>query len=792
MDPEEILEDEDLFEPKDSEPWLSAIKQAEKQFDRWRHLSDRIDRIYSSLDRFNSLTGDSIVLDREFDIFWASVEVIKPSIYSRAPVPVVTPRFKDRSPVKRVTADLLERSAISAFEMTDIDQVMLGVRDDLVIVGRGQLWVTYEDEGDEKVCVEHLDRLDFLHDPARKWTEVCWVARRAWLSRPEMRERFSDRSGDLYLDANYSSKRDKDNTVYGADDQIEKAGVWEIWDRNKKKVVWVTEGCDKTLDEDEPHLRLKGFFPCPRPAYGTLQRRTLIPVPVIVRIQSQMESINLLTSRIHDLVTKLVVKGIVPSGTDIGDAVEAAMREEDVSHMLIPVPALSMSQGGALVEWLPIDQVANTILAAVQARRELIGNVQELLGIADIMRGDTDAQETLGAQQLKAQYGSVRVRDMINELVRVARDAVCIMSEIMAEEFSLDSLLKMAQMELPTESMIKKQIKDIGEQAKQQLTQLEEQAAQAIEGQAGQEPDPEQMQAAQQQLQQAQQQIIQQSSQAIQKLSQAVTEEQVRKLLKDTKTDPFMFDIETDSTIYPDEQAEKQARNEFMTAFTTAAQALAPLVQTGPEGAKMAGELIKFQLAPYRSGRQLEGMIDEWVDSLANAPQGGGDEAADSLAASQMALAEAEAAKARAQMAKVEADSQLKQAELQTRMQQMQIDTQEKQAKLQLENSKLQLQASKQEQEFAAKMADMDAKQNLMQAQTAEILSKIGLDARKQDLEEYRAATDTQFRAEDQARAAETTAFDQEQRIVDGQRQEQTTDRQMTLAEQQAMERGDA
>jgi hypothetical protein len=150
MDPEEILEDEDLFEPKDSEPWLAAIKQAEKQFDRWRHLSDRIDRIYSSLDRFNSLTGDSIVLDREFDIFWASVEVIKPSIYSRAPVPVVTPRFKDRSPVKRVTADLLERSAISAFEMTDIDQVMLGVRDDLVIVGRGQLWVTYEDEGDER------------------------------------------------------------------------------------------------------------------------------------------------------------------------------------------------------------------------------------------------------------------------------------------------------------------------------------------------------------------------------------------------------------------------------------------------------------------------------------------------------------------------------------------------------------------------------------------------------------------------------------------------------------------
>src|SRR5690606_1567266 len=99
--------------------------------------------------------------------------------------------------------------------------------------------------------------------------------------------------------------------------------------------------------------------------------------------------------------------------------------------ILVPVNAaiLSSAQGMAdMIVWLPIDQIAQTIVAAVKARRELISNVQELFGIADIMRGDTQAQETLGAQQLKAQFGAVRIRDRIAELVRIARDTVVIMA----------------------------------------------------------------------------------------------------------------------------------------------------------------------------------------------------------------------------------------------------------------------------------------------------------------------------------------------------------------------------
>lgn len=738
--------DDEIYEPKDAEPWLSAIKHSEKQFDRWRHLADRIDRIYSSLERFNSLTGGgdgNLALDREFDIFWASVEVIKPSVYSRAPVPVVTPRFKDRTPVKRITAELLERSAISAFELTDIDQVMLGVRDDLVIVGRGQPWVSYEDDGDEWVCVEHLDRLDFTHDPARKWSEVTWVARRAWLTRKEMRERFSDRSGDLYLDANYSTRRDKDNTVYGADDHVEKAGVWELWDRTRKKVVWVTEGCAKTLDEDKPHLKLKNYFPCPRPAYGTLQRRTLVPVPDLVRVQAQMESINLLTSRIHDLVGKLVVKGIIPAGTEVGDAVEAALREQDASYMLIPVPAMSITDG-AKVEWLPIDQVAQAILAAVEARREIIGNVQELLGIADIQRGDSDPNETLGAQQLKVQNTSIRTRDRVNELVRVARDVVCIMAEIMADEFSVDTLLKMAQMELPTNAMVKKELKDIEAKAKSQLEELEAKAEEAMANPEGGDPS-----AAAGQLQQAQQQILAQANEQIAKVGQSVTVEQVRELLKDTKTDPFMFDIETDSTIYPDEMAAKAATTEMFNALGGMLPVIQAMVASG--GAKAAGALVKDGLGPFRPSRSTMMAVDEWVENLENQPPPSNPDAAKNEA-------EAEYKKGMLgiETQKVKQDGEYKMADISMRERELGLKEAEVSQKPQTEMQKEQLkaQAHMQERTQDAEVAVMREQAQLeADTQTTQMTleADAAREAQKQMAEAEQFAVDDQFRREELA-----------------------------------------
>ncbi|MGR6783125.1 hypothetical protein ACU6QH_00365, partial [Aeromonas veronii] len=76
------------------------------------------------------------------------------------------------------------------------------------------------------------------------------------------------------------------------------------------------------------------------------------------------------------------------------------------------------------------------------------------------------------------------------------------------------------------------------------------------------------MEQAQQQVQQLQQQIAEIKSQ--------VTIDQVMKLLRDERIRPFVLDIETDSTIQANEDAEKQRRTEFVGALSTVIAQLAP------------------------------------------------------------------------------------------------------------------------------------------------------------------------------------------------------------------------
>lgn len=737
---------------------LAIIKDAERKFDTWQAKCDRIDKLYSSLQTlsgFNAV-GDSLI-DREYNLFWASVEVIKPSIYSRPPVPVVTPKFKDRRPVNRVTSELLERCAVAGFDESDIDQVMLSVRDDLVINARGVIWLTYEDEGEgERVCIEHLDRKDFGHSIARKWSEVGMVWRIAWLTMREAKERFGEKAAN----ANYGTHKDRvGDDAWASDD--DKAPFYEVWDKVEGKVYWVNEGCEEFLDKDEPHLKLKGFFPCPRPAYGTMQRRSLVPVPDISYIEDQLETINSLTVRIHDLCEKLVVKGIIPAGTDVGDAIEQALRSDDASYMMIPVPAMSMSDG-AKIEWLPIDMVAQAILSAVEARREIIGNVQELFGIADIMRGESDAQETATAQKLKSQYGSVRIRDRVSELVRIARDTVCIMVEIMAEEFDWDTLIDMSQMELPTTADIKKQMRELEKAARGELEALTEQAEQALANQEG--GDPAALEGAKAQYQQAQQAIIAKYQPQIAKIGQSVTEEMVKELLDDSKTRPFVFDIETDSTIYPDEQAEKESRNEFMTVFVSASQALAPLAMSGPAGAKMAGGLIKFQLGPYRAGRELEGLVDEWVESMENAqPQPNPD--------AEKNTAEAEYKKGMLALEgqKLQGETEYRQAELGLRGQELQLKAQELQTRPQMaaQTEQIKAQGAAQAKQMDAEVAVTREQAQLnADAQTTQMSldAEAALEAQRAQSENAQFLADEQFRRDELAanNALEWAKLDQQ------------------------------
>lgn len=814
-------------EPKSSRVVLAALRKAEDAFREWQATCQTIDQIYN-LDGvgYGGLRSDLDGYgwqDAELDLFWSSYEVLKPAVYARPPQPVVAPLFKDGKPHVNITAELLERCAVSAFKRTGIDDVMLLTRDDLIFTGRGAPWVRYETEGGKhKICIEHKDRLDFLHEPARKWPEVGWAAGAAWLTRKEMRKRFQPTSGNAYQDAKFTLRRDDDGDDLEKRASTRKCKVWEVWHKADNRVYWVSEGIDVLLDSGPPHLELTGFFPCPKPAYATLKRRSLIPLPDWQRYAVHFHKISELTRRIYSLLDAVKMKGLVAGGGDVGDAIEQIIRDES-DQIIIPVPgAALLAQGSApLVVWLPLVEIATAIQGLIEARTQLVNDFYQLSGISDIMRGATEAEETLGAQQLKTQYGSVRVRDKSTELQRVAADTVKIAAEILAEKFPLDQLLEMSQMDIPTKADLSKRVREIEHAAKEELNGLEQHARQMARQsqqppmgqQPGQPPAPQQPQGqqqspppqidpeqAQQALQQAQQQIIAKYAPMLAEVQQRVPVEDVMKLLRDDRARNFVFEIESSSTILTDELQEKQSRNEFMSEFTTASKGLMGMVSMGEQGAKLAGAMLKFVLAPYRVGRELDGAIDEFIDAApemakaaaaANGAQAGSQELAQAnaqMAAAEQMKAQAAMITAQARAEQAQADSQRKITELQ---QKGAIEADKHQRELQKINQQLT--------EAAGRETLMQAQIDNLTADTATKLASIGLDERAQNLEEYRTAADAQARQTDQAMTAESQTHDASLRergagLADRQQTftEKSGERQQSLAEQQAKNEGES
>jgi hypothetical protein len=175
----------------------------------------------------------------------------------------------------------------------------------------------------------------------------------------------------------------------------------------------------------------------------------------------------------------------------------------------------------------------------------------------------------------------------------------------------------------------------------------------------------------------------------------------------------FVLDIETDSTIVADEQAEKQGRTEFMGMLAQLLPQLAQMMSAEPRTAKVCGELLKFSVAPFRAGRALDGAIDDLsalMEEKAGEPQGDDPTTAQNKTAIQIeqmklqAQKESDAAKMKVEQDKMAMQDQHKQQELQA---QKDIKAMELSAKQGDNAAKEQVQAQKLQENRESHQADM-------------------------------------------------------------------------------------
>ena len=599
--------------------WQDAISEQDTKFEPWRKSVGRLeDTIFQS----SRLASDS--REREMAIGWANFEVLKTAVYANPPIPAVSARFRDRKPMVRHGTEIMERAIKTSFDLDQIHETMKLVRDDMLIASRGVMWVVKKQNhhGNWIISFEHVDREDFYHSMGRSWKEVWWVGRAVYLTQDEIRERFGNEVAEKL-------EYQRQEEIDGEPEGDEKTRVFEVHNKDDRTIMFFTEDHDEFLEESEPETTLEGFFPCPRPAFGTLERRKLMPVPNLFFVKDQLEEINELTARISQLSESLRLKGFYAAGQeDVSRAIERAMADQDNRAVLVPIPATMFQSGmkvSDMILWIPVDMVTQVITALVALRKQLIEDVYEITGLSDIMRGATQASESATAQQLKAEFGSVRVRDLQGEMVRMARDAAAIAGEMIAEQFPPDQIMMMAQYEkIRPQKLIDLDIE------KQKLSVEKAKA------------DPKMMEQAQKNPEEAQK-LLSQVSNAIKELQAEPSLEEMFSMLKDEKTRPYIIDIETDSTIQPDEDKNKQRVNEFLASLSSVLAQLGPMVEARPDMASFAGEVLKFAVSPYRVGRELDGAIDELVENMKQQVDKSDPAAEASKAEAQAKMAEAQA-----------------------------------------------------------------------------------------------------------------------------------------------------
>ena len=654
--------------------WIAELDLSDKVEKNWRERAKDVQERYRDEKSQNERRYSS---SNRYNILYSNIQTICPALYNQSPTPDVRRRYRDADPVGKEISEVLERALSFTMDDCDFDRYMRLAIKDQQICGRGVTRVRYDpvfsEESDEmgdpyddlkseEVKFQHVNWADFRHGPGRTWEEVEWVAFSHLMTRDALRDKFGDKIGDeVELDYTPIGMEDKDGDVVA--DTFKRATVWEIWCNRQKEVIFISKSVkERPLKTDPDPLQLRGFFPTPRPLYSTENTDSLVPVEPFRFYRDQANELDNITRRISGIIAACKVRGIYDSTiTEMSNLMDSG------ENMMIPAQdVLPLMQSGGLDKavWMwPIEKIAGVLNELYNQREQIKKTIYEITGIADIMRGSTASSETLGAQQLKVQFGTMRLDDMGREVQRYARGLVRLAAEIISEHFSPDSIAMMADIKLPSpeERMM----------AQQQAQMMAQQ----------QQPIPTQLE----------------------EILQKPTWDECMQVLRDDKQRSYRVDIETDSTIAGDQAMDQKSVTELLSGISTFISNAGPAVAAGYLPLDAAKSLLMSAVRRFRMGREVEDALDMIGEDGDDSGAAGDGQEIQAQQMEQQAAAQAEQMKMQAEQAKIQMEQQnsafkAQDTQQKTRMEQdkMQIDAKVQQASLMI-----------QEQEIGLKERDM-------------------------------------------------------------------------------------
>lgn len=580
--------------------WKREISIASKREKDWRDAAEKIIKRYRAEEKKKT----------SYNVLWSNTEVLRPALYNSKPDPDVRRRFRDADPLGKAVGEVLERSLYVMVDGDSTDNALKNDVFDSLVPGRGVSRVRYiaslaqeqtkesdtDDEEEsasypsedgegayeqveyEQVMIEHVEWNDFRHGFGRTWAEVPWTAFRHKLTRNDGEEKFGK---DQLTDINFGdSLVEEDKKMQEASQTAKVAEFWEIWDKEGAAVFFIQENaksCLYPLDnpDGKPPIKFEGFFPCPEPLTIVENTGSLIPIPMFSLYENQANQLDRITARIDRIVERIRLRAVYD-----GKLAELRDLMDSGDNEMTPIQnAQQWADSGGLekaIVWMPVDKAAQVLEILYVARDKQKAIIDELTGISDIVRGATDPDETYGAQRLKSNYYSVRLRRMQDAVKRYARDLIRLAGEVMTQRFGPDTFAQMTNLKFPTAQ--EKQ----GMQARMQM------ATQQMPGQPPAQAPPELLQAL-----------------------QVPSWEDIIGMMRSPAMLQFRIDVETDSMIAGTLEADMEGLQQLMQGVVALITGLGPIVMSGALPAESAKELVVAVIRRARLGSVVEDAFDK-------------------------------------------------------------------------------------------------------------------------------------------------------------------------------------
>lgn len=650
--------------------WLDEIELALKTEKPWRKDSERVWKVYRSESDTDQVRKDT------FNILWANVEIKRQAIVNSMPIPDIRRRYNDDDPVGMNVCELLNRGVSYTLDCQEALHKLILCANDYLVPSRAQIRVRYRSESSkdlepeladtddenppyEECIIEHVNWKEFFHGPGKEWDQVRWVGyEHPDVTREDAEKQFDkEKAAKLNYtksdDVTRKDDHDSDKSVFA------RTTLYEIWDKDTRKVYWIGKDCaDQYLEVVDDPLNLKNFFPSPRPVFSVEDPNSLIPIIEYGQYETLAKELEDITRRLLRLVRACKVRGIYDSRIS---EIERVFMEDD-NALIAASNAAALVEGGGLekaVWFMPLETIVGTIQALQMQRIAVKQQIDELNGMSDIVRGATNPNETATAQRIKANFASARLDKQKQAFQVFARDMIRLAAEVICG-FSRETLSKMTGLKFPTNAEKQQQLDQLKAQMEQVMLQAQ---------QTGQQPPQEMQQKVQQQAQQIQ---------------SAVTWEDLEEVLHSDMEREYRIDIETDSTIAADAQAEQEVYTSFMQGMAQFSTMAAQALQVGLLTQDSAKSMMVAFARKFRLGKDVEEELEKPLPPPPPDPE-----------------------------------QQKMQAEMQMQQQEFQLKQQSEQQKLQMDQaanqSKLQFEQQKQALELQGQQAELVHKQKMME-----------------------------------------------------------------------------